>query len=79
MLYERAACQLLTLYVCPVENVLGPVPLIPCYLRGDIHMPIQYSLQTDVPDGAGGHSKPDSGTGSLLFEVNIWIWKYGRT
>ena len=29
MLYERAASQLPTLYVCPVENVLGRVPLIP--------------------------------------------------
>ena len=22
--------------------------------------------------------RPDSGTGSRLFEVNIWMWKYGR-
>ena len=29
MLYERAATQVPTLYVCPVENVLGRVPLIP--------------------------------------------------
>ena len=32
MVYERAASQLPTLYVCPVENVLGRVPLILCYL-----------------------------------------------
>jgi hypothetical protein len=29
MLYERAASQVPSLYVCPVENVLGGVPLIP--------------------------------------------------
>ena len=22
---------------------------------------------------------PDSGTGSRLFEINIWMWRYGRT
>ncbi len=31
MLYERAASQVQSLYVCPVENVLGRAPLIPCY------------------------------------------------
>ena len=29
-------------------------------------------------DGAGADSRPDSGTGSRLFEVNIWMWRYGR-
>jgi hypothetical protein len=33
MLYERAAKEVLTLYVCPVENVLGQVPFILCYLN----------------------------------------------
>ena len=28
---------------------------------------------------AAAYSRPDSGTGSRLFEVNIWMWKYGRT
>ncbi len=31
MLYERSATVLPSLYVCPVANVLGRVPLIPCY------------------------------------------------
>ncbi len=30
MVYERADTQVPTLYVCPVENVLDSVPLIPC-------------------------------------------------
>ena len=33
MLYERLLVP--SLYVCPVENVLGWVPLIPCYLKGN--------------------------------------------
>ena len=33
VLYKRAANQVPTLYyVCPVENVLGRVPLLPCYI-----------------------------------------------
>jgi hypothetical protein len=24
-------------------------------------------------------SRQDSGTGSRLFEINIWMWRYGRT
>ena len=78
MLYERAASQLPTLYVCPVENVLGRVPLMPCYLNGNSHNTIPHSLRQVVPAGAAADSRPDRGTGSRLFEVNIWMWRYGR-
>ncbi len=78
MLYQRAASQLPTLYVCPVENVLGSVPLIQCYLKGNIHNTIPHSLCPAVPADAAADSRPDSWTGSRLFEVNIWMWCYGR-
>ena len=39
MVYERAASQLPTLYVCPVENVLGRVPLIPWQQRRLMQQP----------------------------------------
>jgi len=35
MLYERSCTVLPSLYVCPVENVLGCVQLIQCYLNGN--------------------------------------------
>ncbi len=70
--------QLPTLYVCPVENVLGSVPLIPCYMMGNKHNTIMHALWHEVPDGAAADSREDNGTGSRLFEVNIWIWHYGR-
>ncbi len=35
MLYERTRTVLPSLYVCPVENVLWRVLLIPCYLNGN--------------------------------------------
>ena len=66
------------LYVCPVENVLGRVPLMPCYLKGNLHNTIQHALRYEVPDGTAADSRHDSGTGSQLFEVNIWMWRYGR-
>ena len=77
MLYELSERQLPTLYVCPAENMLGRVPLIPCYLAGNTHPTIPYGMR-------GGNlgetdSRADSGTGSKLFEVNLWLWKYDRS
>ncbi len=66
-------------YVCPVENVLGRVPLIPSYLNGNTHNTIQYKYRGSVPLEAAADSRPDSGTGSLLFEINILMWRYGKT
>jgi hypothetical protein len=80
MLFEPAAPQLPTLYVCPVENVLGRVSLLPCYMmaRGNKQNTIPHALRYHVPTGASADSRPNSGTGSRLFEVNIWMWRYGR-
>ncbi len=36
------------------------------------------TTQFHVLDGAAADSRPYSGTGSLLFEVNIWMWNYRR-
>jgi hypothetical protein len=79
MLYERAASQGPSLYVCPVENVLGRVPLIPCYLNGNSVNSIPHFFRGKIPREAAAYSRPDSGTGSRLFEINMWIWRYGRT
>jgi len=52
--------------------------MIPCFLRGNTNNTIPYSLRYEVPDGAAADSRHDSGTGSGLFEVNAWMWNYGR-
>ncbi len=78
MLFEQAASQLPTLSVCPVENVLGRVPLLPCHMMGSKQNTIPHALRYHVPNGAAADSRPSSGTGSSLFEVNIWMWRYGR-
>jgi hypothetical protein len=69
--------QVPTLYICPVENVLGRVPLIPCYLDGNTMNSIQHKYRSQIPREAGSDSRPDCGTGSRIFEVNIW--RHGRT
>ncbi len=61
-----------------MENVLGRVPLLPCYMIGNKQNTIPHALQYHVPNGAAADSKPNRGTGSSLFEVNIWMWRYGR-
>ena len=33
----------------------------------------------DVTHKCCTHSRPDSGTGSRLFKINMWMWCYGRT
>jgi hypothetical protein len=78
MVYERDASQLPTLYVCTVENVLGRAPLLPCYLKGNLHKTIPCILRHHVLAGAAADSRQDSWTGSRLFDVNIWMWCYGR-
>ncbi len=79
MLYERAAKEVPTLYVCLVENVLGRVPLIPCYLNGNTANTTQHKYRTRIPREVAADSRPDSGTGTRLFEVNVWMWRYGKT
>jgi hypothetical protein len=51
---------------------------MPCYLKGNLRNTIPHSLWHAVPAGAAADSRPDSGTGSRLFEVNIWMWCFGR-
>ena len=62
-----------------MENVLGRVPLIPCYLNENTRNTIPHKYRGAIPAEAAADSRQDSGTGSLLFEVNIWMWRYGRT
>ncbi len=56
MLYERSATVLLTLYVCPVENVLGIVPLIPCYFNGNTHNMIPHKYREAIPAETAANS-----------------------
>ena len=79
MLYKRSEKELPTLYICPVGNVLGLVPLIPCYMSGNTHPTIPYCFRGRNLGGAAADTRKVNGTASKLFEINIWMWRYGRS
>jgi hypothetical protein len=79
LLYERSATVLQSLYVCLVENVLGRVQLIPCYLNGNTSNTIQHRYRGAIPPEAAADSRPDNRNGIRLFKINIWMWRCGRT
>ncbi len=59
-------------------NVLGLAPLIPCYLNGNTSNTIQCKYRGAILAEATADSRHDSGNGSQLFEISIWMWRYGR-
>ncbi len=82
MLYDSASNQHLPcLYICPVENmpVLGLAPLIQCFIGGNSHPTIPHRFKDDPRLGsASANTQRDRGNGSRLYEVKIWMWRYGR-
>ena len=79
MLCEDAPSQIPTMYICHVTNVLGRIPLIPCYMDGQKHPAVPNRLRKSESGGAIPDSKPDNGTGSRLYELNVWLWNHGRS
>ena len=63
-------------YLCRSFNVLGRVPLMPCYVRGKPHP----TLPNLFGDRDGAQAKVDTsrgrGNGSKLYELNLWMWRY---
>ena len=74
------ACPASTL--CPVINVLGCAPLIPCFIGCNSHPTISYRFKDDRSIGHASHASAntqrDRGNSSRLYEVNIWMWCYCR-
>jgi hypothetical protein len=71
-----------TLYVGRVEDLLGRVPLFPCYLDDSTTSTISYkyaarqkqAFEFGSADGQG----PASRRGSHVYEINTWLWNFGR-
>jgi hypothetical protein len=81
MLYDTASNQRLPcLYICPVANVLGRAPLIPCFIDGNIHptIPVKFKDRRFLRS-ASAYTQKDCGNGSRLYKVNLWLWRYGRS
>jgi hypothetical protein len=67
------------LYICPVANLLGRAPFIPCVIGGNSHPTITYRFKDDRRIGhACADTQRDRGNGNRLYKVDIWMWLYGR-
>jgi hypothetical protein len=70
------------LYVAPVENMVGRVPLMPLFLAGNAtptfpHLYCKHK-ESDFLLGCADTAAADSMRGSSVFEVNPWLWQFGR-
>jgi hypothetical protein len=70
------------LYVAPAENMVGRVPLMPLFLAGNATptIPHLYSKSKDsgFPMGCADTASVDGRRGSNVYEVNPWLWQFGR-
>jgi hypothetical protein len=79
-LYEPS--QTIFLYVAPAENMVGRIPLMPCFLDGNATptIPHKYSKNkaSCFPAGCADAAAEDGRRGSKVYEVNPWLWQFGR-
>ena len=72
------------LYVAPAANMVGRVPLIPLFLAGHGNspptIPHEYSQhkRSGFPVGTCDTAAADGRRGSNVYEVNPWLWQFGR-
>jgi len=77
MFFDTASSSNLpSLYLCRAENVLGRVPLMPCYVGGNITPTLPHKFGDR--QGAVADTSKGRGNGSRLYELNVWMWRYGR-
>ena len=81
LLYAPGPLQALEpiMHVGFLSHVLCRVPLVPCYMDGNEHptIPRCFSRSSRVQHGRADIYE-SSGDGSRLYEVNMWMWKFGR-
>ncbi len=71
-----------TLYVGSIEDLLGRVPFFPCFLDGNTTSTIPHkyaprqkqAFEYGCADGSGQGSR----RGSHVYEINSWLWNFGR-
>jgi hypothetical protein len=78
-LYKSSPTQ--CLYVAPAENMVGRLPLIPCFLDGNTTptIPHKYSKNRNscFPTGCADAAAEDGKRCSNVYEVNRWLWQFG--
>ena len=80
MFCDSASCAAIpSLYICHVKNILGRVPMIPCFVGGNTQPTIPYRFSTQQGrSGWSADTRPDASNGSRVDELNLWMWRYGR-
>ena len=77
----------LYLLLCWQEDILGLVPLFPCFLDGNSTstIPNKYTVRQgqDFEFGCADGPGQGKGTHSLrgshhVYEINAWLWNFGR-
>jgi len=70
------------LYVAPAGNMVGRVPLIPLFLAGNSTPTIPHMFskrrESGFPFGCADAAAADGRRGSNVYEVNLWMWQFGR-
>ncbi len=79
-LYEPSPTH--CLYVADVQNMVGRVPLMPLFLAGNPTPTIPHIFSkrkdSDFPYGCADTAATDGRQGSNVYEVNPWLWQFGR-
>ena len=79
-LYEPSPTPIL--YVGLVTNVLGRVPLMPLFLQGNSTPTIPHLLRqhrsSRFPHGLPDAADESGRKGSNVYEINRWLWQFGR-
>ena len=69
------------MHVGLLRNVLGRAPLVPLFLRGNSTATIPHGMRNlraqKFPNGRAD-TQPNKGDGSRIYEVNTWMWEFGR-
>jgi hypothetical protein len=77
MVYDPSPVPIL--YVDHIENALCRVPLIPCFIEGNATPTIPASFKKKRASlFPHGEADTASNPGSRLFEINEFMWNYGR-
>ena len=79
-LYEPSPTPIL--YVASCDLMLGRVPLFPCFLQGNATPTIPHKLRhlkgSTFQYGTADAAAADGRRGSNVYEVNPWLWQFGR-
>ncbi len=76
-LYEPPLTQ--CLYVAPAGNMVGRIPLMPCFLDGNVTLTIPHNYSKNKNScflaGCADTAAEDGSCGNNIYEVNMWLWQ----